>query len=214
VVRCRGCGGPTQLIRDAAEPYPRLWVRCETGVLGIPRTPACAKDQTIACSTDWRTLTRLWQDDERYQELAATHSMFERVHRLWRQRWKVGGNDVYSRPKRMGIACQNLRAQTALMIEWMLICWREGFLGRAQRRHRESKLTNLAAHTEQRLTRLRRDRQQAELDHPYGPAAVRLKIKGASLKPPSQRATDDETRTTRRRRVRAQRRGKPKPPPR
>lgn len=212
VVRCRHCGGPTQLIRDAAQPYPRLWVRCQSGVLGIPRTQGCEKDQTIACSTDWRTLTRLWQDDERYQELATTHSMYERIHRLWRNRWKVGGNDVYSRPKRMGIACQNLRAQTALMIEWMLICWREGFLGRAQRRRR--KICTLADKTQQRIAALRKERQQNELDHPYGPAAVRLKIKGASLKPPSQRDQANDDRKARRKQERAQRRGKPKSPPR
>lgn len=212
VTRCRHCGGPTQLIRDAAQPYPRLWVRCHTGVLGIPRTEGCAKDQTIACSTDWRTLTRLPRDDERFQELAATHSMYERIHRLWRSRWKVGGNDVETRPKRMGIACQNLRAQTALMIEWMLICWREGFLGRAQRRQR--KLCTLADKTAERLAAIRKERQQAGLDPPYGPAAVRLTIKGASLKPPSRRAADTDDRAARRKLKRAERRGKPKSPPR
>ena len=83
-------------------------MRCESGVLGAPRTAAGSR--RFACSTDWRTLTRLWRTDERFQELWVTHSIYKRIHRLWRARRKVGDKDVSSRPKRFGIGCQNLRA--------------------------------------------------------------------------------------------------------
>ena len=169
------------------------------------------QQQTIACSTDWQTVTRLWETDPRHQKLAATHSMFERVHMLWRKRWNVGGNEVYSRPKRFGIGCQSLRAQTAVLIEWMLICWREGFLtGRQQRRRKEC---TLAHKTVERMARVEAERKEAELEHPYGPAAVRLRIKGASLKPPSRRAEVTAERKQRRKSERAQRRGESGAPP-
>jgi hypothetical protein len=85
VPRCQYCGGATRFIRDAVKPYPRIWFRCESGAVGAPRTAECVKEQSVACSKDWRMLTRLWQTDERYQELRATHSMYERTHSQWPQ---------------------------------------------------------------------------------------------------------------------------------
>jgi len=212
VPRCQHCGGTTRFIRDVAAPYPRIWFRCESA-LGVPRIPECVKDQSIACSKDWRVLTRLWQTDERYQELRASHSMYERIHSMWRKRWRVGGADVSSRPKRIGIACQNLRAQTALLIEWLLVCEREGWLtGRAQRRHQRER-TSLRDRTAQYLGRLNTERRDDDLDHPYGPAAVRLRIKGASITPPSRRRQQADEREQRRREQRALARSKPSAPP-
>jgi hypothetical protein len=49
--------GAPHLIRENNEPSPQLWVQCETGTLGFARAAAdCARVQSIARSTDWRTL--------------------------------------------------------------------------------------------------------------------------------------------------------------
>jgi hypothetical protein len=47
----------------------------------------------------------------------------------WRDRYKVGGVDYYTRPKRIGVEWQQLRASAALLAEWIKIAWREGRLG-------------------------------------------------------------------------------------
>lgn len=36
-------------------------------------------------------------------------------------------------PKRRGCGCHQLRANAALLIEWLIICWREGWLPNMQR---------------------------------------------------------------------------------
>lgn len=129
VPRCKGCFGPTNFVRfSAANPKPRLWFRCQA-----PSTPACEKEQSIYCERDWRYLLPLWRTTEAYHALRASHDKYERVHVHWRQRYKVAGDDFGSRPKRRGRACQQLRADAALCIEWLRILHREGWLGSARR---------------------------------------------------------------------------------
>lgn len=55
IPRCKHCGGPSEFIRFAAKPKPRLWFRCKRPYAldenGDP-TNRCEKDQSISCSTD------------------------------------------------------------------------------------------------------------------------------------------------------------------
>lgn len=71
IPRCKHCGGPSSFVRfsvgdrkkPAEERNPRLWYLCMLG-----STPACAREQTIACSTDWRLLVPLWRTEALYDE--------------------------------------------------------------------------------------------------------------------------------------------------
>lgn len=129
IPRCKGCFGPTKFVRfAAANPKPRLWFRCQA-----PDTPECHKEQSIYCEHDWRYLLPLWRTTEAYAALRASHDKYERVHIHWRQRYKVAGDNFGNRPKRRGRACQQLRADAALCIEWLRILHREGWLGSARR---------------------------------------------------------------------------------
>jgi hypothetical protein len=177
IPRCRHCGAPGKFVRFNKSPKPRLWFHCVAGT-----TPACNKDQSILCSKDWRLLLPLWRTDPIYHELEASHSIYERVHRHWRERYQVAGDGLSNRPKRRGLAWQDLRAQAALVAEWLRISWREGWLGSARR--------NAANPTrfgegKRRAESFRLYRAKAGLTLPYGVAAAAL---GLGLEePPSRR---------------------------
>jgi hypothetical protein len=168
IPRCRHCGAPGKFVRFSATPKPRLWFRCVAGT-----TPACNKDQSISCSTDWRLLLPLWRTDPIYHEIGASHSMYERVHRHWRDRYRVAGDVLANRPKRRGREWQELRAQAALLIEWLRISWREGWLGSARRNTSSPTRFGEGSRWAKRFLDFR---VKAKLTLPYGVAAEALGI--------------------------------------
>jgi hypothetical protein len=179
IPRCKHCGAPSRFVRfRVSDKGPRLWFKCELGA-----TPACAKEQTISCQADWRLLIPLWRTDAIYHELEQTHSNYERVHRHWRERYLVAGDSLANRPKRRGRAWQELRAQAALVCEWLCIAFREGWLGSA-RRNKKAK-TNLHSLGEKGAKGLKRFRAKVGLRKPYGPNAAALGL--GNLEPPSRR---------------------------
>ena len=70
---------------------------------------------------------------ERYHALKKAGKNAEHVYRHWRDRYTVFGNNIDTRPKRPGIAWQNLRASVALLIEWFRLCARYGWLSSPRR---------------------------------------------------------------------------------
>lgn len=133
VVRCKYCGAPTKLVsfaRTAGEKRasgnmrgPRLYVKC-----ALPVKPECQKRQSMGCDFNWRMLLPIWRDNPIYLVLRNSHDRYERVHHHWRVRWRSGADDHSLRPKRRGKDVQQLRANAALLIEWLIICWREEWL--------------------------------------------------------------------------------------
>ena len=93
-------------------------------------------------------------------------------HDVWRDSYKVAPDDLMIRPKRRGAATQQLRADAALLIEWLSVCQFNGWLPKSRPERRATgKLIRRIGHglTGKRL--LERDRQQCNLDLPYGPKA-------------------------------------------
>jgi hypothetical protein len=139
IPRCTRCGAPTVFVRFSAgdrskpaeEREPRIWFDCMS-----PATPECAKTQTIACSTDYRLLVPLWRTDSLYHELKESHGTYEAQHDWWRDRYKVAADHLGNRPKVRGIGWHRLRANVASLIEWLRICYREGWLGSPRRNDR------------------------------------------------------------------------------
>lgn len=173
IPRCKYCGGPTRFVRfsEKSSVGPRLWVRCTTGDEGTD----CAEcEQTIQCKDDWTKLLPLWRTEETYLALRNTHNQYERVHHHWRGRYRVAADDHELRPKRRGRDCQQLRANAALAIEWLIISWREGWLGSARRARRFGEVVIDRAVEAARGFVARRTRYG--LEQPYGPKAVELKI--------------------------------------
>lgn len=116
---CQKCGGPGRQTRFQAGEKPRIWFQCENG---------CGEG-SVVCSKGWRYLLPVSRESETYLALRHSHSHYEKAHWRWRDQWLVGPDNPSNRPRRRGIGCQELRAQAALLIEWLLVCCREGWLG-------------------------------------------------------------------------------------
>lgn len=179
IPRCKHCGAPGEFVRFADKPSPRLWFRCARET-----TPECAKTQTISCSKEWRLLIPLWRTDPVYHELEESHQRYERVHHHWRERYLVAGDHLSSRPKRRGIAWQELRSQAAMVAEWLALAWREGWLGSARRNKHEPTRNEYVGH--QRAQSLLSFRRRVGLACCYGKTAKALGLGFAD--PPSRRA--------------------------
>jgi hypothetical protein len=186
VPRCKHCGSPTSFVRFAAKPYPCLWVQCNRGTV----KGSCDKTFRVRCSLDWRRLLPLWRTDIVYQELLASHGRYERVHHHWRERYRVAGNDVANRPKRIGRKWQQLRANAALLVEWLRIAWREGWLGSARKNKNEPVRADKKIGEEKRKRLLSR-RSFFKLHLPYGKLAAKLGI-GHKDPPSAQPAPEPE----------------------
>jgi hypothetical protein len=170
IPRCRHCGGPGDIESPGLGFYrargkPRLRFRCQ-----IRATADCSKTQTISCSVEWRLLGPLSRRTERYHALKKGGKNLERVFRHWRERYTVGGNNADTRPKRAGITWQNLRAQTALLIEWFRLCLRHGWLGAHRRRNTA---TPYRQRGQNHLRNTLFKRAWEGIDLPYGKYAVK-----------------------------------------
>lgn len=128
IPKCKHCDGETVYQRfqhDAGQSKnPRLWFVCAR-----PAEPKCERSQSIMCSEHWRLLLPLWRTSPAYQVLRATHQAYESSHHRWRERYAVAGDCKADRIKRRGLGVQQLRASAALVVEWLTICHREGWLG-------------------------------------------------------------------------------------
>lgn len=175
VVRCKHCGAPTRMVsftRTAGgNRGPRLYVQCLE-----PVTDGCATRQSIGCNVSWRMLLPLWRDTPTYLALRHSHDRYERVHHHWRVRWRSGADDHALRPKRRGRDNQQLRANAALLIEWLMICWREQWMPDSRPRGKPSPDRILVDDAEERADQLAFLRHDLGLDRPYGPQAISLGI--------------------------------------
>lgn len=66
------------------------------------------------------------RSEEAYGALRVSHSNYEHKHRDVRIQYLVGPDCLVLRPKRPGIGCQQLRANGALIIEWLRVMLRWG----------------------------------------------------------------------------------------
>lgn len=179
VPRCRHCGGPGRAVRFERESNsgPRLHYKCAHPIRGQD----CAKTQTIACKENWRLLVPLWANSEAYGLLAHGQHPIERVQAHYRNRYKVAADSHHIRPRRIGMAWQQLRASAAVMVEWLKICIREGWLASARPFKRSPGKPKRVKLAKDKHADKLKERRDAGLDFPYGQAAVRLGI--GELKP-------------------------------
>lgn len=115
IPRCPGCKGGTDWVRFAVDKgTPTLWVRC------AQPGPTCPKgDFRVKCSTNWRRVLPIWRTHSSYLAVRRSHHAYESTHRALRSQFGVAPNELALRPKRKGIACQQLRAFAAMVIAWL-----------------------------------------------------------------------------------------------
>lgn len=177
VVRCKYCGAPTKLVsfaRTAGEKRetgnkrgPRLYVKC-----ALPVKPECQKRQSMGCDFNWRMLLPIWRDNPIYLVLRNSHDRYERVHHHWRVRWRSGADDHSLRPKRRGKDVQQLRANAALLVEWLMICWREDWLPDCRPLGKPDPSRMRREDGDGYEEEMRELRAELLLDQPYGANAV------------------------------------------
>lgn len=167
VKRCDHCGGVMYQTRFSANNgKPRLWFRCT-----FQLTPACAGEQTIYCSEDWRVLIPLSRTNALYHELKESHQAYEGVHDYWRDRYKVASDTLANRPKAVGLDWHRLRAYAACLIDWLRIAAKAGWLGSAGAMQRFKGTRTKKGAGRKAAMSVAKTRARAGLYTPYGPGA-------------------------------------------
>jgi hypothetical protein len=98
------------------------------------------------------------------------HGMpLERVHALARARNRNGGKDAETRPKRIGRDWQQLRASGSVLLNWLKILWRQGWIDGAIQRNEEQPYFEDGADL---LDVMKAHRRAEGLERPYGQKAL------------------------------------------
>ena len=192
IPRCQHCGGEGDQDSPGLGLYfdrnsdARIRFRCKTPQ---PGEPGCLRNQSIACSENWRLLIPLSRKTELYYALRKRHLFFEGTFRHWRQLYGGQGKETMSRLARRGVQAQELRAQAALMMQWFRISLRHGWLARPDGGRwatinenmpiqlsgdqRMPDGTTLRGVGQDALNRVIAARRRRKIDVPYGAVAIR-----------------------------------------
>jgi hypothetical protein len=126
----------------------------------------------------------LWRTDPLYHELEESHGTCEAAHDWWRDRNKVGADDLGLRPKVRDLGFHRLRAHVASLVEWLRICFCQGWLGSPSRRERQTK-RGFQERSQRIAARLADMRVRMGVAQPYGTKAEQLQL--GPRTPPSRR---------------------------
>jgi Transposase DDE domain len=133
VPTCRHCQAPGNFVRFQLATkgnctMPRLFFTCS-----LPEHRDCLGIQSISCAKDYRRLLPVWRTHPQYQAMTQQHNMYEFKHEQMRMNYRVGSNDARTRPRRIGLAWQTLRANCAMLIEWVRFAIRRPTLAPAHK---------------------------------------------------------------------------------
>ncbi|MHB1502316.1 MAG: hypothetical protein ACYCYK_14515, partial [Candidatus Dormibacteria bacterium] len=121
--KCRRCGGESDFVRFAVtRGKGRLWFRCR-----LPQSQKCQGEQSIFCDEAPRHLLPVWRIEPAYAAMRVSHQSYEHKHRDLRSQYLLAPDCLALRPKRPGMAWQQLRASAAMLIEWPRVFQRAGW---------------------------------------------------------------------------------------
>jgi len=182
IPRCPFCGGEGDVDSAGMGLYfdhknePRLRFRCVT-----PHIKECSKTHSIACSEEWSLLVPLSRKAELYYAVRRLHGRFENIFDHWRDRYCAAGKNASSRLKRLGVEPQLSRARAGLLLDWIRLCLRHGWVGSWKKRNEKEPYAYSASNALERVIKARMKRL---LDLPYGGAAEKLKLHKGGAPPP------------------------------
>jgi hypothetical protein len=148
-------------------------VRCKT-----PHTEKCYSLQSVLCSEKWGWVGPTNLSDPLVNQIREAHGQFEGMFDSLRKRYALAGKDTTGKLKRRAVvSAQQVRADAALLIEWLRLSLRHGWIGSWTRRN-----TNAPRPVDDkgRTERILAARRKRALRFPYGKMAVRLGL----CKPP------------------------------
>jgi hypothetical protein len=188
VPRCQHCGGVgiTNLAGDGfyydQRGEPRIRFRCALG----QRTgfADCGKDQSIACSEDWRMLLPIDLTEELYYAAKGASKNREHSHRDSRSRGAVAGRDYSSRLKRMNINAHRLRGAAQLLLDWFRVNLRQGWLTAPGLEVKRNTQGPVRMDGGKWWRRVLATRKRLGLNLPEGPVADKTRTMNTNLPPP------------------------------
>lgn len=124
IPRCRHCGLSGDFVRFSEVGTPRIWFRCP-----LPTTDGCRNVQSIVCTEDIRRLLPIGRTSPIYGALYGQMGVREHAHGDFRTYFRCGGKSLPDRQRRIGVYCQQLRANAAIVVQWFWILTRQGWLG-------------------------------------------------------------------------------------
>jgi hypothetical protein len=175
VIRCPSCGAETD-----QEPYyvfhhskPVVRVRCRT-----PHAERCYGLQSVSCDKHWGWIGILDYEDRLTNQMREKHGQMEGFWDSMRKRYGLAGKDTSGKIKRRSVVpAQMLRAEAALLIEWLRLSLRHGFIGSWKKRNENGPVI---VADRGRHAKIMRARAKRALRFPYGAQAVVLGL----AKPP------------------------------
>lgn len=173
--RCQHCGAPCKTAGSGLGfvvttfGTPTIRGRCMAKV-----ESGCRSIQSFACSTGPRLLQPLTKDANVYAQGEFLHDNSERVHIHDRQRYTLSGRDTMLRSYRLGMHWQLLRMSAAQFLDAFRLGLRHGWFCSLRAASRAPAYAIID--DSGRAARATREREQHQLDLPYGPAAYRLGI--------------------------------------
>ncbi len=123
---CRACGREAEIIRSYVDRgRGRVDFTCQA-----PVRPRCSTTQHMYCDQDSRRLIMQPRNGDLYAAMTQSGLSFEHKHRDLRIQYKVAPKCLADRPKIVGMVWQQLRANVAMLIDWLRIYvnlgWVEG----------------------------------------------------------------------------------------
>lgn len=121
--RCEHCGGPTPKQSYEDHEYPVNILGC-TSML----TPECRANFRRAVAAAPRILGPIPMTEIGWQYAAQVHNISEQVNKNWRVRYRSACKDYENIPKRVARFVATLRSQFAILLDWLSVCLRMGWI--------------------------------------------------------------------------------------
>ena len=157
---------------------PLLHYKCLT-----PHRPDCDQEQTIHCSESYVMLLPLSRKTELYNAVRDYHLSQEHSIEHQRRRNMLCGKDETGRLFRWGVKAQRSRAQFALVLDWLRLGIRHGWIelaegelhdGREREPIRPNRIQRRAYRSTTGLRERIEHRRASGLELPYGSTAIAL----------------------------------------
>lgn len=172
VVRCKYCGGPADRVGYDETNRGGIY-RCREPRTECKDAEGLGRRHRAPASLEHRLLGPIQGCSELYVYLLEAQHIVEHVHRAWRERYGVAGKTYDSIPMRVSPGVGELRSQFALLVEWVRISIRMGWMesSATQTRYQDNPI-RWTGMLDAAMADMWIERADAGLEDSYGPLAA------------------------------------------